>query len=147
MKNWEYYEDDIKKHGIAHFAIKKDNIPIECSAISCDKCKFDETTCSKDITKFLYEEHKEPVKLTRLEFELLTYFSKEYSYIARDEDDSLIVYIKKPIKRSRFWNNTGACDYDSISIFNKCFRFIKWEDKEPYKIQDILDNYKVVEDE
>ena len=82
-------------------------------------------------------------KLTFLEHEVLSYLAdKQYLYIARDEDGDLFVYKEKPVKNLNYWN-ADTCD--QLIYFENKFNFVKLEDKEPYKVQDILNNCEVVE--
>ncbi len=101
------------------------------------------------LVQWLYEEeHKEPIKLSRLEYELLKYFSCEYKYICRDSDNNdskLYIYVNKPTKNIKVWGTTGGCV--SFDTFKNLFKFVKWEDKEPTSIQNVLGNCMVVEDE
>ena len=73
----------------------------------------------------------------------------EWKYIARDEDGELYIYKGCPIKGEGHWlpfNKNGNrfkmihLDYlsDLINV-NKVFEFIKWEDEEPFCIEDYID--------
>jgi hypothetical protein len=144
MKNWEYYKDDIKRYGVDRFAIKKDGTATKCYSIQCKECKFI-NDCVKEKTEFLYQEHEEPIKLSRLEYELLKYYIEHgYLYIARDNNKALFAYDTKPRKIPCQWWTT-----ENIKgiYFDECFKFIKWEDEESYEIQDILNNCEVIENE
>ena len=85
------------------------------------------------------------IPLSKLEYELLKYYSEHgYQYIAKDKSNQLFVYGNKPCKMS--------CTWDDVENFCECnfknlFSFVSWEDKEPTLIQDILDNYEVIENE
>ena len=88
--------------------------------------------------KLLWERPKKPV-LTDDEKVILRNIDKEFKYIARDEDGDLNVYIEKPEKSiakiiASYWR--GTCKF--FSYYNHLFQFIKWEDKEPYLIEDLL---------
>ena len=60
MKNWEFYEDQIKNNPA--FAIVGGEV-VECIPLNCPKCIFSIRCCDERI-RFLYQEHKEPVVLT-----------------------------------------------------------------------------------
>lgn len=96
--------------------------------------------------KWLCEEYKEPVKLSRLEYEILKWAKKEgYKYITRDEDCELCTFQSEPEKLNIAWD---CCDvYTELPLFKKSFQFIQWADEKPTLIQSILDNCEVVEDE
>lgn len=84
------------------------------------------------------------ISLSKLEYELLKYYSEHgYRYIARDDDKTLFAYDTKPDKIQYEWEvtkETKGINFDDL------FSFIKWEDEEPTLIQDILDRYEVIED-
>ena len=50
-------------------------------------------------------------------------------YIARDRNNKLYVYTEKPVR----W----SCYQISADIFGDIFSFIKWEDEEPWGIEDL----------
>lgn len=141
---------DLTKEG-NYFAVRKDrqNIARSCDGLCCEECIFDEEEdcgCSFLRMKWMLSEYKEPVKLTRLEYELLKFWnSKKYKYIARDFSGMLFIYDEKPSKKSEFWGSKNAhCILDD---FDELFQFVQREDSEPTSIQEVLENCEVVEDE
>lgn len=69
----------------------------------------------------------------------------DYEWIARDEDGELYVYVNRPEKSDDHWrNNHHLGDLEPIGAanplrpFNDMFKFIKWEDEEPYSISELL---------
>ena len=73
----------------------------------------------------------------------------DWRYIARDKDGELCIYKGCPIKGEVSWLpfnknanifKTIHLDYlsDLINV-NKVFEFIKWEDEEPFCIEDYID--------
>lgn len=94
----------------------------------------------------LLEEYKEPIKLTKFEYEYLK-FAKEngYNFIARDKNGKLVIYNIAPHKTDTLWC-TASAKWDKVN-FNNLFNFVKWEDEEPWKIDSILSNCEVMEDE
>lgn len=92
----------------------------------------------------LLEEYKEPIKLTQFEYEYLK-FAKEngYNFIARDKNNNLYLYSNKPWKAENDW------DYEdrTTPVFAELFKFFKWEDEEPWNIDNILANCEVIENE
>ena len=90
----------------------------------------------KDYTcKELLWERKEGPKLTEDEKAILKNIDEEMKYIARNKNGNLDVFVVKPYKDIEFWEND--LDYCSIP-FRNLFKFIKWEDNEPYLIEDLL---------
>lgn len=77
--------------------------------------------------------------LTESEEVILKNIPKIYKWIARDEDGGLFVYIEKPIKGNICWGRYTYTYASRLDLFNSLFTFIKWEDKEPYLIEDLLE--------
>ena len=92
----------------------------------------------------LLEEYKEPIKLTKFEYEYLKVAKKEgFNFIARDKSNRLYGFEKQPTKGNATWGSRG----DYVGMFKSTFSFVKWEDEEPYNIDEILSNCEVIEDE
>lgn len=96
--------------------------------------------------KWLCEEYKEPVKLSKLEYDILKYLSDNtrHMYIARNENGALYVFDVEPVKNNfnNLWTGRGA---SWLGVFNKLFQFVQWEDSEPTAIEDVLGNCEVIE--
>lgn len=92
----------------------------------------------------LLEEYKEPVKLTRFEYEYLKVAKEnECNFMARDKNNNLYLYSNKPWKDEIYWYYE-----DRITlVFVELFKFVKWEDEEPWNIDNILANCEVIENE
>lgn len=137
MTNFEkYYEEIVEKK----YRAVKNGKPISCKSIDCAECElYDEgTVCAYSLLEWLTEEYEE-LKLKQI----LTKQQKKLcedlksGYIARSENDCLRWYEKKPKKGEFGWLNS----WSSRLLLGKCFPefpFIKWEDKEPYSIEDML---------
>lgn len=95
--------------------------------------------------KWLCEEYKEPIKLTKLEYDILKHLSDntKYLYITRDRSNGLFLYGMEPTKGDGYWNGKY---YAGMSAFNKLFQFIQWKDSEPTSIEHVLKNCEVVND-
>lgn len=92
----------------------------------------------------LLEEYKEPVKLTKFEYEYLKVAKKEgFNFIARDKSNRLYGFEKQPTKGNAMWGSRG----DYVGMFKSIFSFAKWEDEEPWNIDNILANCEVIENE
>lgn len=83
-------------------------------------------------------ERKEKPKLTYDEKVILKNISKEYKWIARDKNGRLFLYIEKEriTKGGDHWHTDGG--FLDFHMFDNLFQFIKWEDEEPYNIEDLL---------
>lgn len=108
-----------------------------CSGLVCSEC------LRRSLLDLL-EEYKEPIKLTQFEYEYLKFAKAvEYNFIARDEDGRLFLYSIEPWKGEFAWKYRDS----SIRIFTKMFNFVRWQDEEPYSIDNILANCEVTQDE
>ena len=90
-------------------------------------------------TELLWERKDEPKpKLTEDEKVILRNLPKEYKWIARDGFGFICVFENKPDKA------IFGCFYSAATIlpFPKLFKFIKYEDKEPYSIENLLKGEK-----
>ena len=91
----------------------------------------------KDYTcKELIWERKEKPQLSEDEKVILKNIDKTFKWITRDEDSTLSFHFVKPHKEAYFWSSHEA-DYVS-DLFPNLFKFIQWEDDEPYSIEDLL---------
>lgn len=151
MLNAERFKEEINKHN-NEFGLA-DNI-VDCGTLGCRNCRFSRLNnsdgviimCSTRKVKWLLSEYKEPIKLTRTEYSLLRHVYKlNYKYIARDKDGDISLYLDEPDKDmlTEIWHGK---EYE-FTLFNNLFPFIKWEDKEPTLIEDVLDNCEVVYDD
>lgn len=144
-----------------YFAVRKDgqNIARSCDGLKCEDCVFDEEEdcgCSFSRIKWMFSEYREPVKLTRLEYEILKHVQKEgFNFITRNNSDylygdlygNLFIYDIKPIKHDGIvgWCTTGKSYV--LYAFNDLFQFVKWEDSKPTSIEDVLGNCEVIDDD
>ena len=88
----------------------------------------------KDYTcKELLWERKEEPKLTEDEKVILRNVPQYYKWIARDGNGVVCLYPDKPHKSKTIWDSYGA-----LFPFHHLFQFIKWEDEEPYLIEELL---------
>ena len=116
----------------------------------CKDCCFkrDDSSCEIQFhAPAWWKEIKEPIKITELEKQLLIHFKNQgYIYIARDKGGSLFIYKELPKKQAYFWGgvkNVNNCL--DVVVFKNVFQFVQWEDEEPAKIDDMLENCVVVE--
>lgn len=136
MKNFEKWEKEVKQIVIQNKPIAVvNNKPCVCDP-QCSQCRFyknngDMRGCIVKGFEWLYEEYKEPIKLSQLEFELLKYFSESFRYVGKDEIVS-------------FYNNDD--DFLNLEEWGEnLFAFLS--SGEELEIQDILNNCEVIENE
>ena len=101
--------------------------------------------CSFSRMKWMLSEYKEPIKVNKLEYDILKHLSDntKYLYITRDRCNGLFLYGMEPTKGDGYWQGKY---YAGMSAFNKLFQFIQWEDEEPTSIEEVLNSCEVVND-
>ncbi len=125
MKNWEFYEEEIKNNPA--FAVVDGKV-VECIPPNCHKCSIKNIRCCDERIKFLYQEHKEPVVLTDDEKALCRLLGR--GWIARDKNDTLWWYQDNPPTKQTndriTWCNIGGLCTMIHKLFPQCkFDFIK----------------------
>lgn len=116
--------DDVGAHPLCD-AIHRIRKEIDCYGRSCEECR-----------KWLEEEYVEPIALTEAEKIILKNLDSNYKYIARDKDGSLYIFNEKPTKEDEFWDTPSY--YCRLEAFEHLFKFVQWEDTEPYEIAELL---------
>lgn len=88
---------------------------------------------------------REELTITEDEKVILRNLPAEYKWITRDENSKLYIYQDKPEKCVDVWmRGRGSvfliCDqrYSPLYLFDHLFKMVKWEDDEPWKIEDLL---------
>lgn len=151
MLNAERFKKEIleNSNAVFDFSISKDRHTIEKCLGVCDDCFFHEAGdhCSNIKVKWLLSEYKEPVKLTRFEHDVLKYLleNTQYRFIARERNDTIYIYTRKPKKGSDAWEIISGMR--NFNLFINLFPFIEWEDEEPKSIKKILNNCEVSDGE
>lgn len=132
----ENCEDDFNCY-LSRIATNPNDNKNICRVVTCSECV-------RLSLMNLLEEYKEPIKLTKFEYEYLK-FAKEngYNFITRDKDNRLYGTSEKPKKYNITWISNSAY----IAMFKSMFKFVKWEDEEPWDIDEILSNCEVIEDD
>ena len=148
MTNFEYYKDEIKRIAEAGNKIAvRDGKILACPAVRCNDCKFKNTNdsfipCGSRMLLWLYEEHKETLKLTAKEYSYLSFLEKGYMVRSKGVfGEDIRVYCDKPnaditfADRSISWygNELKALINANVGLFD----FIKIDD-EPYSIEEML---------
>lgn len=147
MKNKEKYAKEIVElacdgNGIA--VDKHSGTVCSCKYISCSNCLFDDIYyCDNGRRKWAESEYIEKPVVSKRDRAFLNYLNY-YKYIARDMNGELCVYFSKPDKITSYWKSTGELS-GNLKIFNIDFPMIKWEDDEPWLIED-LKKLEVVEE-
>lgn len=149
MKNREKFAKeilDIACKGGA-IAVTKDNKVVCCDDIACEQCLFNiydnECSCDdNDIERWAESEYveKKPT-ITSREKNFLDLLLPDCKYIARDNiNNNLYIYYNKPRRNSMkgSWTTDNSnYSYVSRDMYGSMFDFIKWEDEEPWSIEDL----------
>lgn len=78
----------------------------------------------------------EEATITDDEKAILRNLPSNYEWIARDKNGRLCVYPGKPSKAVTSWG--CALGHRFFDLFDHLFKMVKWEDEEPWKIDDLL---------
>lgn len=156
MINAEKFKDELLEilSENRYIEVDKSNRKIrKCTGNNCPKCMFGITalgkgrdSCSIAAMLWLLSEYKEPIKLSRLEYDILKYISDntKYLYITRDDCSGLFLYGIEPTKGDGCWHGKY---YAGMAAFSKLFQFVQWSDEKPTSIKEVLDNCEVVDDD
>lgn len=129
------------------FAIDNKNVLRKCVDLKCSECLFGEGLCYFERMKWLLSEYKEPIKVSKVEYEILKYLSDntKYMYIVRDGNGNIFLYDIEPQKNmvNDWWSGRYM---HGMVMFNKLFQFVQWKDSTPTPIKEVLENCEVVED-
>lgn len=139
MKNWEYWEKELRAIGNFDFAVVNGMVK-SCSGTCCDDCKFGNScNCNDGRLTWLYSD-KEPT-LTQEEKTFVDMLKD--GYIARDKSGLLLLFDGEPQRLNIVWTNATIDSEGCFMHGRRCtkidkekFQFIQWEN-EPYKVEDL----------
>lgn len=80
---------------------------------------------------------REELTLTEDERVILLNLPGNYEWIARDKDGELFIYTEKPCKTADYWGLVDTVPV-GLGLFDHLFQMVRWEDEEPWKIDDLL---------
>ena len=152
MKNEENYAKEIVEiacDGKSIAVDKRTGKVDSCDCIACGNCLFyDKNDCNKKRREWAESEYVKKTVISKKDRVFLDLLIGKYKYIARDKIGKLYVYGSKPVKHDSFW--TRSCGkyfgFDNYCI-NIDFPMVKWEDSEPWLIDDlkkleVVDSYE-----
>ena len=100
-------------------------------------CLFSCGDCDTKLAEWAESEYVEPAKISKKDRALLDCLKEEYKFFARDKNGMLFVYEAQPRKLEKYWY---LSNYGCLGL-NRClnvdFPMIKWEDDEPWLIEDL----------
>ena len=148
MKNREKFAKEILNVACNGrlMAVTKDNEVVCCDNINCESCMFESLVgrsqaCSDRLREWAESEYVEKPTITSREKNFLDLIVSKWKYIARDKDKNLYVFDSLPSKGDNGWRseNILMCDYCNIfkKLFGDMFDFIKFENEEPWSIEDL----------
>lgn len=136
MKNREKFLDIACKGN--HFGVTKAGEIISCPETDCTECLFnDDYDCDISLEQWAESEYVEKPTITSKEKAFLDLLLPSCKYIARDKDNLLYVCYDKPIRGNKFWISDYVLYDIPKDMYGDVFSFIKWEDEEPWSIEDL----------
>lgn len=149
MKNKEKYAKEIVETACNgnHFGMDKRTSDINsCNYITCHNCVFnDDMNCDKTKREWAESEYIEKPVISKRDRAFLDYLREEYKFVARDENGELFAYKTQPRKWEAYCNWIGDGRLKLYVRFNVVFPMVKWENDEPWLIED-LKKLEVVEE-
>lgn len=139
MKNKEKWAKEITEIAINgnQLTVDKNGRPAKC-VYGCNNCMFGhdkEKSCFVAIKEWAEEEYIEKPKISRNDRTFLDYIQDGYRYMARNKRGSLFAYKAKPGRGEITWAyEFGMLSADKVKID---FPMVKWENKEPWLIEDL----------
>lgn len=145
MKNIEKYAKEILGFACSvndRMAVRKaTGKPCECAdkSLRCEECvRNSDGNCGDDaLYKWAMAEYIEQPKISKKDRAFLDYLKEEYKFIVRDKNGMLFAYEAQPRKLEKYWylSNCGCIGLNKR--LNVDFPMAKWEDNEPWKIEDL----------
>lgn len=126
-------------------AVTKDNKVVCCMDMNCEQCLFHKKDfyggyCDDtERIRWSESEYVEKPTITSKEKNFLGSLLSNFKYIARDSNDALYIYYNKP-KRNSMDNwivDDNNYYYVSRDVYGNMFNFIKFENEEPWSIEDL----------
>lgn len=142
MKNREKFAKEILDIACKgnHFGVTKAGEIISCPETDCAKCLFnDDIDCDISLEQWSESEYVEKNTITSRENKFLDVLLPKWKYIARDSNNSLFIYPIKPIRFGTCWMVKNDYNVYKIAkdVYGNMFNFIRWEDEEPWSIEDL----------
>ena len=139
MKNIEYYKEkilDIVGRGDSVGVDINTNEPEGCEFLGCEDCKLS-GNCNNGLKLWCNEEYIEKPMLTKNEKKFLDIINPKYKYVTKNKNNILCLSVGIPIRTENDWIGVNDCAYISENYFNGLFKFIKWDDEEPWQLDDL----------
>lgn len=139
MKNKEKFAKEILE-----IACNGDSIAVKnnklacCRCIDCSNCLFNcSYDCREQVRKWAESEYIEKPVISKRDRSFLDYINNKFVYVVRDKSGRLLVYSEKPIKKTRYYDSICGVTGSVGFIFDIKLPMIRWEDNEPWLIEDL----------
>lgn len=151
MKNKEKHAKEIVEiacKGHDFMVDKNTNEVADCCDAPCTACLFLEMEdCDKARREWAESEYIGKPVISKRDKAFLEYLSVNIQYIARDMSGRLYIYVRKPYKQIDCWSSSACETEKTLWMFNVDFPMVKWEDDEPWLIEDlkkleVVDSYE-----
>ena len=151
MKNKEKYAKEIVEitcDGSCVAVDKATENPVSCNNIACIDCTLsNKGGCKIALKEWAESEYIEKPVISKRDKAFLEYLSVNIQYIARDMSGRLYIYVRKPYKQIDCWSSSACETEKTLWMFNVDFPMVKWEDDEPWLIEDlkkleVVDSYE-----
>lgn len=145
MTNREYYKEQILDIACSGAAIAFDKetgkIEICKDGFDCYRCLFENlyphTPCDEAMKRWFESEHIEKPKLAKNEKLFLSLLNEKWKYMTRDKYGYLWVHDLKPLKLTDVWKYSLSDGMRVSDLVIDMFSMVKWEDEEPWSIEDL----------
>lgn len=153
MNNFEFHKDAIEElfREKITFAVTENNVITTCR-IGCSNCIFSTMnnphtvglSCGDRKMMWALQEYVEKPKLTKQERKFCELLEGKDCWFARDLNKELCLFVNKPRREDgedMWWANTTGVAImvgDDFVVFEIEMSFIKWEDEEPWSVDELL---------
>lgn len=152
MKNKERYTKEIVELACDGNRIAVDRQTGElrsCYETPCIECLFHSNTerCKEKAREWAESEYVERPVISKRDRAFFDFLIGKYEYIARDKTNYLYVYSAKPEKCDFFWSRNNCDCFHLDDCVDVDLPMVKWEDDEPWLIEDlkkleVVENYE-----
>lgn len=145
MKNIEKYFDELSE------AYDRDIVCVGYEKITGKQAGFDCNqecrSCQRRILEWFCEEYEQTVPIVTLaEYQILKQLPEKYKWIAKDHGKEYVsIYETKPLFDSQVdplnWYTQN--DFEDLELLSGFFKFVSFNDEEPWEIASLIRAYEV----